>query len=106
MLQLKHRLNSSQVAALAASMKQVVTLIQGPPGTGKTTTSVALLELHAKYAKLLGVTAPSNHAVDEVMLRLLTCGLEKSVLRVGPLKKVCKRLRAQHLEHCLSLIHI
>ena len=78
------RLNGSQRAAVAATIKRVITLIQGPPGTGKTSTSMAILAVHAQKANLVGVTAPSNHAVDELMKRLCGCdSIPLSILRLG-----------------------
>ena len=94
-LRLKHRLNPSQVGAVVTSTKRALTLIQGPPGTGKSTTAVAIVELHALITNLLGVCCPSNSAVDELMLRLMTQGISQTFLRVGQLKRITPALKRQ-----------
>ena len=79
-----HRLNSTQRAGMEASTNYVITLIQGPPGTGKSSTSVAILAMHAQRAKLIAVAAPSNHAVDELMERLCKQdNIKLPILRLG-----------------------
>ena len=59
------------------------TLIQGPPGTGKTSTICGILscilrnnrKLTEDKKKRVLVCAPSNAAVDEIMIRLQKDGL-------------------------------
>lgn len=75
-----HKLNSSQARAVAQGFhsKEKFFLIQGPPGTGKTTTilsiiSAFLLDTGAPggiSSKRILVCAPSNTAVDVVVLRI------------------------------------
>jgi senataxin len=89
---LKAQLNVSQRAAVeaaAAAAASTITAIQGPPGTGKTHTLVTLLVLlKARGVKRVIVCAPSNAAVDELMLRFLikTGGIKEKAaktLRIG-----------------------
>lgn len=89
---LKTKLNESQrdaVEAAAGAAAGSVVSVQGPPGTGKTHTLVTLLTvLRSRGVKRVIVCAPSNAAVDELMLRFLVkTGLLKSqpgtVLRIG-----------------------
>lgn len=80
-----HRLNTSQARAVSESFysKERFFLIQGPPGTGKTTTILSIISvfllLHKEDPHVAGgstsskrilVCAPSNTAVDVVVLRI------------------------------------
>jgi len=67
--------------------------VQGPPGTGKTSTICGMLAmiLQRDSEKKIHLCAPSNSAVDEILMRILSqglCGyspdeLKKIILRVG-----------------------
>ncbi len=65
------RLNGPQQAAVkAALLSRDMHVIHGPPGTGKTTTCVAfILECVLRGYRIL-VTAPSNVAVDNLLLKV------------------------------------
>jgi hypothetical protein len=94
-------LNPSQKMAVAVACQGIArgvgakpfTLVQGPPGTGKTQTITAII---AHYLALTGkrhrvlVVAPSNTAVDEVMLRLSQSEHHRGInlLRLGIKKSV------------------
>lgn len=67
-------LNVSQArAAFQAYNSQGLNLIQGPPGTGKTKTILAIISAFFSGGinnKRIMVCAPSNAAIDELLLRL------------------------------------
>ncbi|CAI2368004.1 unnamed protein product [Moneuplotes crassus] len=92
--------NGSQLAALkevASMRKRDVLLIQGPPGTGKTQTVHGILSMILGKKKecenKILVCAPSNAAVDEIVLRCVNKGLishsgkkrKCSIVRIGVL---------------------
>lgn len=70
-----HRLNPSQVAAVAHAAERALTVIWGPPGTGKTNTLAAVLHGLTHEAAVAGrplkilVTGPNYKTVEEVMHR-------------------------------------
>mmetsp|Transcript_7547 Transcript_7547/g.13788 ORF Transcript_7547/g.13788 Transcript_7547/m.13788 type:complete len:1087 (-) Transcript_7547:2104-5364(-) len=68
-------LNEPQKQAIEFALKsRDIALIHGPPGTGKTTTVVELiLQAACVYGWRVLVCAPSNVAVDNIVLRLATC---------------------------------
>eukprot|EP00931_Biecheleriopsis_adriatica_P056233 TRINITY_DN33314_c0_g1_i1.p1 TRINITY_DN33314_c0_g1~~TRINITY_DN33314_c0_g1_i1.p1 ORF type:complete len:2803 (+),score=449.95 TRINITY_DN33314_c0_g1_i1:36-8444(+) len=87
-------LNDQQLVATQSALQKSFSMVQGPPGTGKTTFLVRLIasilslemdttlksdhercrpqmhDAHQEPARLL-VCAPSNHAADEVVSRLI-----------------------------------
>ncbi len=57
-------------------------LLQGPPGTGKTFTLIAIasgiynyLKITKSHKKHIMICTPSNAAIDEIIIRILTKGL-------------------------------
>eukprot|EP00445_Apocalathium_hangoei_P028724 CAMPEP_0203935742 /NCGR_PEP_ID=MMETSP0359-20131031/73440_1 /ASSEMBLY_ACC=CAM_ASM_000338 /TAXON_ID=268821 /ORGANISM="Scrippsiella Hangoei, Strain SHTV-5" /LENGTH=1115 /DNA_ID=CAMNT_0050865629 /DNA_START=66 /DNA_END=3413 /DNA_ORIENTATION=- len=78
-----HSLNEPQQAAVVKALCAVdIAIVHGPPGTGKTTTLVAYI-LEAVYRKQrLLVCAPSNVAVDNLLERVVACGVTSAV-RLG-----------------------
>lgn len=58
-----------------------VAFVHGPPGTGKTTTLVKCIKETVRMEKQVLVCAPSNAAVDLLVERLITEGV--NVLRLG-----------------------
>jgi uncharacterized membrane-anchored protein YjiN (DUF445 family) len=82
--------NSSQKAAIEASLTRDLNLIWGPPGTGKTDTSLYILGSELKMAQDAGhgkrilVTGPTKRAVSEVLHRLrgVLADLEQSRLKL------------------------
>ena len=85
-----------------------VTLIQGPPGTGKSQTIDGHVRLliypqvsslsKSEQANPILVCAPSNTAVDQLLLRVanaawMTPKLRKRLYRVGRLVKVAPKAR-------------
>ena len=85
--QILGNLNESQRNAVLSAFDQPISIIQGPPGTGKTHTLVSLLKLYkTRNVKKIIVCAPSNAAVDELMLRFVQDTAAKpgsSIVRVG-----------------------
>ncbi|XP_031846544.2 DNA replication helicase/nuclease 2 isoform X2 [Nomia melanderi] len=72
---------NQQRAVLKAMTANDYILIKGMPGTGKTQTLVALIQLlHATGHSVL-ITAHTNSAVDNILLRLLNKGID--FLRLG-----------------------
>ena len=86
------RLNDEQRLAVKLSLEHHLLLIQGPPGTGKTTTSAALMLVHARYVNRILVVpnsvdsyegscvAPVSLLFDSRLLANMskTCGLCRS----------------------------
>ena len=65
------RLDESQIEAIKFALRASdVALIHGPPGTGKTTTIIEYIQQEVVRGKRILVTAPSNIAVDNIVLRL------------------------------------
>ncbi|KAL2757855.1 hypothetical protein ACRALDRAFT_2025559 [Sodiomyces alcalophilus JCM 7366] len=68
-----YQLNPAQATAiLGARDNDGFTCVQGPPGTGKTKTIIAMVGaiMSTNASKKILVCAPSNAAVDELVLRL------------------------------------
>eukprot|EP00761_Pharyngomonas_kirbyi_P009747 gb/GECH01009765.1/.p1 GENE.gb/GECH01009765.1/~~gb/GECH01009765.1/.p1 ORF type:complete len:861 (+),score=178.79 gb/GECH01009765.1/:1-2583(+) len=86
---LTNSFNSSQIQAIGATSttRENFTLIMGPPGTGKTTMLLGILSIVLQQnprAKIL-ISAPTNVAVDEIILRIWKQGLvDKRGERYGP----------------------
>ena len=78
--------NPSQQSAIAAALKQRLTLIHGPPGTGKTHVACEIVrricyQSTQKQSPSVLVTAETNMAVDNLTRQLL--GLSIRVVRIG-----------------------
>ena len=73
-----------QDAVLAALSNRLVTVIHGPPGTGKTTTLASFIaESVASNPNIkILACAPSNVAVDNLALKVVSAGVQR-VVRVG-----------------------
>jgi len=89
------KLNSSQNAAVAASLASSLVCLWGPPGTGKTETIVSII--HALQAvfptQRILVTAPTHNAVDNVLRRYLTLPRESSLPSISPPLRVSTEVR-------------
>jgi ATP-dependent RNA/DNA helicase IGHMBP2 len=90
-------LNSPQRAAIEFALAaRDVAIIHGPPGTGKTTTVVELIRQLVARGETVLACAPSNHAVDNLLEKLLAVG-ERPV-RLGHPARVSPDLRARALD--------
>ncbi|RKO96757.1 hypothetical protein CXG81DRAFT_16035, partial [Caulochytrium protostelioides] len=73
------KLDPSQVKALIRGLSHSFAVLQGPPGTGKSYTSAALLKtlLDSGVADdgPIVCVAYTNHAIDQVLLRLMQNGV-------------------------------
>ena len=96
-LDLAPHLNEPQrEAVLFALSAKDVAIIHGPPGTGKTTTLVEVIRQAVLRGERVLACAPSNHAVDNLLEKLLAIG-EKPV-RVGHPARVDPALRDRALD--------
>lgn len=91
------QLNPPQIAAVefALSAKDVA-IIHGPPGTGKTTTVVELIRQAVACGDTVLACAPSNHAVDNLLEKLLAAG--ELPVRLGHPARVVPELRPRALD--------
>ncbi|KAI8956483.1 P-loop containing nucleoside triphosphate hydrolase protein [Daldinia sp. FL1419] len=78
-------LDNSQLNAVHRILTKELAIVQGPPGTGKTFTSVQalriLLESQEKGSNAIVVAAQTNHAVDQILIQLISAGFK--VVRFG-----------------------
>ena len=90
-------LNKPQRAAISFALAAPhFAIIHGPPGTGKTTTVVELIrEVVARGDSVLAC-APSNHAVDNLLEKLLAAG--ELPVRLGHPARVLPELRARAID--------
>lgn len=72
--------NQQRVVLKAMTANDYI-LIKGMPGTGKTQTLVALIELLHETGCSVLITAHTNSAVDNILLKLLDKGID--FLRLG-----------------------
>lgn len=90
-------LNSSQISAIEAILgDNLVTIVHGPPGTGKTTTLVEAIFQKTKTEKQLLVCAPSNSAVDLLVIKLSEYGIP--VLRIGNISRINEDILSHTME--------
>ncbi|HEV3383579.1 MAG TPA: AAA domain-containing protein [Gemmata sp.] len=91
------QLNEPQSAAVefALSAKDVA-IIHGPPGTGKTTAVVEFIRQAVARGDTVLACAPSNHAVDNLLEKLLNAG--ELPVRLGHPARVVPALRARALD--------
>ena len=73
-----------------------VAIIHGPPGTGKTTTVVAFIREVLARGETVLACAPSNHAVDNLLEKLLAAG--ELPVRLGHPARVAPELRARAID--------
>ena len=64
-------LNQNQKNALIKALSQEITFIWGPPGTGKTKTIAEIMKEILKNNKTILLTAHTNIAIDEALLKLI-----------------------------------
>ncbi len=91
------RLNPPQRAAVNFALAaQDVAIIHGPPGTGKTTTVVEFIRECVKRGDKVLACAPSNHAVDHLLEKLLAVG--ELPVRLGHPARIAPELRARAID--------
>ncbi|MBA4065505.1 MAG: DNA-binding protein [Isosphaera sp.] len=90
-------LNPPQVAAVELCLAaKDVAIVHGPPGTGKTTTVVELIRQAMARGEAVLACAPSNHAVDNLLEKLLAAG--ELPVRLGHPARVAPDLRARAVD--------
>ncbi|MCU0702773.1 MAG: AAA domain-containing protein [Fimbriiglobus sp.] len=90
-------LNDSQAEAVRFALAaKDVAVIHGPPGTGKTTTIVELIRQAVARGERVLATAASNHAVDNLLEKLLAAG--EMPVRIGHPARVDPTLRDRTLD--------
>ena len=96
-LEVSTHLNPPQQEAVRFALAaKDVAVIHGPPGTGKTTTVVEVIRQAVARGQRVLACAPSNHAVDNLLEKLLAAG-ERPV-RVGHPARVDPSLRDRALD--------
>jgi ATP-dependent RNA/DNA helicase IGHMBP2 len=92
-------LNATQQQAVRFALAaRDVALIHGPPGTGKTTAVIELIRRAVRRGGRVLACAPSNMAVDNLLMRLVAA--REKVVRLGHPARVLPELR----EHTLDLL--
>ncbi|XBW36867.1 hypothetical protein QEN19_002446 [Hanseniaspora menglaensis] len=98
--------NESQAhAIIGATSAGGVSLVQGPPGTGKSKTIVSMLKFYFEKCKIqfdemptnkkrILLCAPSNAAIDELLVRL-SLDTKLNLVRIG--RKEAVNTKIQHL---------
>lgn len=90
-------LNPPQLAAIDFALNaKDVAVIHGPPGTGKTTTVVELIRHAVASGYRVLACAPSNHAVDNLLEKLLAA--DERPVRLGHPARVMPELRERALD--------
>ncbi len=90
-----------QKAVLSCLEAEDIALIHGPPGTGKTTALIELIRQAILRKESVFVTAPSNTACDNLLERLVGCGV--NALRLGHPARITTTLRDHTLDFKLAL---
>lgn len=90
-------LNEPQRAAVAFALSaRDFAIIHGPPGTGKTTTVVEFIRQAVARGETVLACAPSNHAVDNLLEKLLAAG--ELPVRLGHPARVMPELRSRAID--------
>ncbi|OGW80787.1 MAG: hypothetical protein A3C47_05330 [Omnitrophica bacterium RIFCSPHIGHO2_02_FULL_51_18] len=95
-------LNASQKEAVRKSMlAKDIFLLHGPPGTGKTTALIEIIRQSVAKKEWVFVTAPSNTACDNILEKLVFCGVR--AVRLGHPARISESLREHTLDFKLAL---
>ncbi|KAF8690726.1 hypothetical protein HU200_041105 [Digitaria exilis] len=87
--------SQSKALALALNKKMPVLVIQGPPGTGKTGLLSYLIPCVVQRGERVLVTAPSNAAIDNIVEKLSSTGL--NIVRVGNPSRISPSVASRSL---------
>ncbi len=88
--------NSQHVAIENAIAAKDLAIIHGPPGTGKTTTLVEFIRQTVARGDSVLACAPSNHAVDHLLEKLLEIG--EFPVRLGHPARISPELRSRAID--------
>ena len=94
-------LNEPQREAVSLALRaKDLALVHGPPGTGKTRTVIEVVRQAARRGERVLAVAPSNHAVDNLVERLVAVGESPpiKVVRLGHPARTAEALREHTLE--------
>jgi hypothetical protein len=90
-------LNPPQLAAIEFALAaKDFAIIHGPPGTGKTTTVVEYIRRAVALGETVLACAPSNHAVDNLLEKLLAAG--ELPVRLGHPARIVPELRERAID--------
>ena len=96
------KLNENQKEAILKTLTaDDYILIRGFPGTGKTQTLVAMIDLLVKLDKSVLITAHTNTAIDNILLKLLEQKID--FIRFGSVSKTHPSLRHMVDENVTAL---
>jgi len=99
-------LNKAQETAIKNAQKYHLSLVIGPPGSGKTLLLVNLvyniLQRKGSSEKIL-ICAPTNKAIDNIIILLKKFGFEKFIRVLSPAKELSEDLDTSHSLHKLAL---
>lgn len=87
--------SQSKALALALNKKRPVLVIEGPPGTGKTGLLSYLITCVVRRGERVLVTAPSNAAIDNIVEKLSSTGL--NIVRVGNPSRISQSVASRSL---------
>ncbi|KIO21376.1 hypothetical protein M407DRAFT_29032 [Tulasnella calospora MUT 4182] len=83
-LKQESRLDDTQADAMVDALTSEVSLIQGPPGTGKSYTGIEILRvLIANNIRPILLIAFTNHALDNIIVRVLEKKITDKIVRLG-----------------------
>ncbi|KAG8902313.1 hypothetical protein FRC00_012826 [Tulasnella sp. 408] len=83
-LKQESRLDGTQAEAMVDTLTSEVSLIQGPPGTGKSYTGIEILRvLIANKIRPILLIALTNHALDNILVKVLQKKITKNIVRLG-----------------------
>lgn len=98
----RYAFDASQLRAISLGLnkKRPVLVIQGPPGTGKTVLLAELIVRAVRQGENVLVTAPSNAAVDNMVERLSSTGL--NIVRVGNPARISPSVASKSLAEIVN----
>ena len=106
LLQERIKLNPSQEKAIINALKYHISLVIGPPGSGKTFLLVNLvynLQIRKGSTEKILICAPTNQAVDNIIILLKKYGISKFVRVLSPAKELSEDIDTSVSVHKLVL---